>query len=302
MLNRRAFIGTAAAITAGCATNSWGASILDTHTHFYDPSRPQGVPWPPRNDELLYRTVLPAELRRLAEPLGVTGTIGVEASEWVEDNECVLDLARTEPFIKGLVGHLKPGKPNFSRDLERCRSNRLFRGIRVGLWDIPIRSDDFVYIKDLRSDAKYGLTVDVLGGPEQIDRILTLATSIPDLRIVIDHCAGVRVTGGAPDEKWLAGIKTLAVRKNVYMKVSGLVEGTGMTGNAPLAVEFYQPVLDAIWNSFGEDRVIFGSNWPVSARFASYETVLEIVRGYLKNSSASEKYFRKNAERVYVSS
>src|SRR5690606_11408034 len=110
-------------MAAGCASTGEATGevvpggILDSHTHFYDPSRPQGVPWPEKNDAFLYRTVLPDELKSIVKPLGVTGTIVVEASPWVEDNEWVLNLAAREPFIEGLVGHLKPGRPNFARDL-----------------------------------------------------------------------------------------------------------------------------------------------------------------------------------------
>ena len=303
MQNRREFLGALTAVAAGCATMPTEAEgILDTHTHFYDPTRPQGVPWPAKNDEFLYRKVLPEELKAIAKPVGVTGTIVVEASPWVEDNQWILDLARTEPFIKGLVGHLKPGKPDFKSDLGRFAENPLFRGIRVGLWDIPISTSDSSFINDLRLLAQRGLTLDVLGGPEEIQKIAALSLAVPDLRIVVDHCAGVRITGGIPDAKWARGIKTLAKERNIFMKVSGLVEGTGFKNSAPLAVEFYEPTLDLLWNSFGEDRVIFGSNWPVSARFATYNNVIKIVRNYVKSGSAARKYFSKNAERVYLDS
>ena len=72
--------------------------IIDTHTHFYDPSRPQGVPWPGPENELLYRTVLPEHYRQIAEPEGVTGTVVVEASAWLDDNQWILDLAKDDPF------------------------------------------------------------------------------------------------------------------------------------------------------------------------------------------------------------
>ena len=118
-MNRREFLGSALLAAAGCARLRVEEGILDTHTHFYDPTRPEGVPWPGKEDAFLYRTVLPAELKSIAKPLGVTGTIVVEASAWVEDNQWVLNLAKTETFIQGLVGHLKPGKPEFKTDLER---------------------------------------------------------------------------------------------------------------------------------------------------------------------------------------
>ena len=83
---------------AALAAPSSSICVVDTHTHFYDPSRPQGVPWPPKSETTLYRTVLPAEFQKLAEPQGVKGTVVVEASAWVEDNQWVLDLAANDPF------------------------------------------------------------------------------------------------------------------------------------------------------------------------------------------------------------
>jgi L-fuconolactonase len=86
------------------------------------------------------------------------------------------------------------------------------------------------------------------------------------------------------------------------MKVSGLVEGTGRTdGTAPATSALYRPTLDAIWERFGEERLIFGSNWPVSSRFAPYATVIGIVKDYFhrKGPAATRKYFWDNAARVY---
>ena len=321
MHNRRQFLAAlpgAAALAAGCASIGDGTTearrlpratdsvvpggILDTHTHFYDPSRAQGVPWPGKDDKFLYRTVLPHELKSIAQPLGVTGTIVVEASPWVEDNDWVLKLADREPFIEGLVGHLKPGRPNFARDLERFASNEKFRGIRVGLWDIPLAPENKQFITDLEQLALRRRSLDVIGNPEQMVRISQIAAAIPTLRIVIDHCAGVKVTGAAPDADWTNSINMIAQHQNIFMKVSGLVEGTGRENAAPRDVAFYKPVLDVIWDAFGEDRVIFGSNWPVSARFADYWTVLEIVKQYFfaKSERVAAQYFRANARRVYL--
>src|SRR5688572_20837746 len=188
MQNRREFLATlpAAALAAGCATPTKSANknsgILDTHTHFYDPTRPKGVPWPPKDDSVLYRPVLPKELKLIAEPLGVTGTIVVEASSWVEDNDWILELARNEPFIKGLVGHLKPGKPNFAADLKRLSANPLFRGIRVGLWDIPLQPENSEFLRDLKLLAETGLSLDVLGGPKELVRVSQISAHIPELR------------------------------------------------------------------------------------------------------------------------
>jgi predicted TIM-barrel fold metal-dependent hydrolase len=93
-----------------------------------------------------------------------------------------------------------------------------------------------------------------------------------------------------------------ASNKNVFCKVSALVEGTRKTmGDAPKEVEFYKPVLDSLWNVFGEDRLIFGSDWPVSVRAATYATIHKIVHTYFssKGKVAAEKYFMKNAIAAY---
>jgi len=277
--------------------------IIDTHTHFYDPSRPQGVPWPPSDDPVLYRSVLPDEFRRLTQPLGVTGTIVVEASSWIEDNDWVLQLADREPFLLGLVGHLQPGTSEFTSQLERFRTKPRFRGIRTGLWGVSLTVNNEAFVSDLRRLAEHRLALDVLVGPDQLETVALLAAKLPELRIVIDHCANVRVDGKSPPVVWLSGIRAVARHPNVYMKVSGLVEGTGSTnGQAPRDPEFYRPILDAIHETFGQARVVYGSNWPVSNRFASYSTVLGIVSDYFdsKGREAALDYFRRNAARVYL--
>ena len=106
--------------------------IIDTHTHFYDPSRPQGVPWPGPDGGQLYRTVLPEHYRALAEPEGVTGTVVVEASAWLDDNQWILDLAEIDPFIVGLVGHIDPSRDAFADELARYADHPRFCGIRCG--------------------------------------------------------------------------------------------------------------------------------------------------------------------------
>ncbi len=304
---RREFLAASAlgvaTLATGCATASGDSTsgIIDTHTHFYDPTRPQGVPWPPKNDAVLYRAVLPEEFGRLSQPLGVTGTVVVEASPWLEDNQWVLDLAAREKSLAGLVGNIKPGRPAFAAELKRFAANPLLRGLRVGVWE-KSALDDSVVRRDLRLLVERDLALDVLTGPERLAQVASLAAALPSLRIVIDHCANVRIDGKAPPSSWLAGLRACAPHRNVFMKVSGLVEGTGRNdGSAPASPDFYRPTLDAIWESFGADRVIFGSNWPVSSRFASYETVLRIVDEYFtaKGGVAREKYFSKNAARVY---
>lgn len=305
--SRREFLSvaslTTATVLAGCARTPYSPTgIIDTHTHFYDPTRSQGVPWPPKNDALLYRPVYPDEFKRLAQPHGVTGTVVVEASPWLEDNQWVLDWAARDKFLLGLVGNIKPGRSEFRAELQRFAANPLFRGIRVGVWEKSPLAEDASVVRDLKLLAERNLALDVLTAPDQLGAVAKLATAVPDLRIVIDHCANVRVDGQTPPAAWLEGLRACSSHRNVFMKVSGLVEGTGRTdGLAPADTAYYRPVLDAIWESFGENRVIYGSNWPVSARFASYDTVFGIVNEYfgVRGRPALQKYFAANAGVAY---
>lgn len=273
--------------------------IIDTHTHFYDPTRPEGVPWPNPNDKLLYRTVMPDDYKKLAVPEGVTGTVVVEASRWVEDNQWILDLAANEPFIVGFVGNLNPNDDDFEDNLNRFSANPLFRGIRLGGGLMQSLSDANL-VKNIEKLAEKELTLDLLINPDALKHLPALVEHIPTMRVVINHIAGVRVDGNPPDTAWISAIQEAARYPKVYCKVSGLAEHTGQTP-APENVAYYTPTIDVLWNAFGEDRLIYGSNWPVSERFAQYKVVQKIVDNYFsaKGDEVSEKYFWQNAKAAY---
>ena len=136
-MKRRTFLQRVAAATASlAATPLQGATqpsvsrAVDTHTHFYDPTRKQGISWPGK-DSPLYRKVLPKDWLAVASPLGVRETVVVEASPLVEDNAWILELAAEEKCIVGFVGHLSPQDPEFAKHLKRFAANPIFRGIRI---------------------------------------------------------------------------------------------------------------------------------------------------------------------------
>ncbi len=273
--------------------------IIDTHTHYYDPSRPEGVPWPDPNDDVLYRRVLPDDFKALAVPEGVAGTVVVEASPWLEDNQWILDLAADEPFIVGFVGNLDIGDDAFVQRLDRFAANPLYRGIRTHASRL-VGSATNASLAPLRALAERDLQLDLLLRPDDLSTVASVAAEAPDLRIVLDHLAGVRIDGAAPNADWVAGIQSVGERENVYMKVSALVESADDTP-PPDDVAYYAPTLDALWSAFGVDRLIYGSNWPVSERYAPYPTVQRIVDEYFsgKGQEARRKYFRDNSRAAY---
>jgi predicted TIM-barrel fold metal-dependent hydrolase len=144
--------------------------------------------------------------------------------------------------------------------------------------------------------------LDLVGGMEILPFANRLAGEVPDLRIVIDHLAGVAVDGLAPPANWAVQMRALVRRRNVFCKISGLVEGTGRSdGSAARDVEFYRPVLDGMCEMFGPERLIYGSNWPVSERFAPLATVHGIVADYFRGRGrpAEEQVFSRSAKAAY---
>lgn len=277
-----------------------GIEIIDCHTHFYDPARPQGVPWPPK-DSTLYRTVLPKDLRAQEMYRPVTGTVIVEASEWIEDNQWLLDLAKSDPFIVGIVGRLDPAAGVFAEQLKRFALDPLYRGIRI--WEDRVKV--LLHRNELGSFelmAKMGIAADLNGGPEIVSLVESLAKRVPDLTIVLNHIGNVAIESGGVPEGWKVAIRSAAKQPNVYCKISALVEGAARDGKkAPKDLEFYRPTLDVVWDAFGQDRVIYGSNWPVCEFAADYKTVQGLSMEYVsqKGPEALKKFCAANASKAY---
>jgi L-fuconolactonase len=274
--------------------------IVDTHTHFYDPTRPQGVPWPPKNSKL-YRKVMPEDWLSVSRPHGVIETVVVEASPWVEDNQWILDLAAREKSIVGFVGNLDPNDAQFEANVKRFAANPIFRGLRWRADLVRIDANKEVATRGAKLLAEHNLSLDLNGGPDLLLHAADLAAQVPDLRIIINHL-------GAPGDpksmkpEWEANMRKAAAAPNIFMKVSALVEQVKCEeGKAPDDFEYYRPILDPLWDAFGPERLIYGSNWPVSDRGAPYAAVFKIVRDYFgtKDAGTLEKYFWKNALVAY---
>ncbi len=301
-MNRRRFLQTTAAFA--CLPEMTQAAppvtrIIDTHTHFYDPSRPGGVPWPTKGSPL-YRTVLPADWLAVAAPHGVKETVVVEASPLVEDNQWILDLAAKEKSIVGFVGHLDPGDA-FASNLKRFAANPVFRGVRWSGTSLQDTAKQDAVLSGAKALANHGLELDLNGGPSYLPHAAKLAAGVPDLRIVINHLGA----SGDPRSlrpEWKESIRAAAKQPNAFMKVSALVEQVKCDyGKAPTDTTYYLPVLDHLWECFGPERLIYGSDWPVSDKGASYDVVFKVVDEFFrsKGSEACEKYFWKNSLAAY---
>lgn len=303
-MRRRDFLRTVAvgAITSTALAGEKAIRAIDAHTHFYDPTRPEGVPWPGKDDKRLYRPVLPKEFLEVAGKHGVVETVVVEASPWLEDNQWLLDLAAREKCIVGVVGRLDPASEAFARHWERFAKDPLFRGIRLNHDELRKGLEKPLFMQNLRLLLKHDRTLDVNGGPDMPADVARLSQALPDLRVAINHAANLPIDGKRPPAGWLDGMRAAARGKNVFCKVSALVEGAQRQQlKVPTEPAFYRPVLDALWEIYGEDRLIYGSNWPVSENSAGYATVFGVVDGYFQGRSPTvrEKFFRGNAKSAY---
>lgn len=291
--------------------------IIDTHTHFFDPMRPipvgrdRPIPWP-MPESSLYRQTMPPDWEALARPLGIKGTIAVEAgTDWLEDNDWILMMAARHHSIVGLIGNLsgtaiKNGAAvpvwddmtRFRHEVRRLAQNSLFLGMRIG-GNTPandLRSGRYPHFEVL---ADAGLAIDVLG--VSAADVVALAKKVSSLTIVVDHLFNIR-KAESPSASWKSDITALSEPKNIAMKVSGLVEGLDSPHtDSTSALAMLHGALDHVYQSFGSDRLVFGTNWPVSQLKGNMSVVTDIVRRYFepKGADVLAKVFAGNAKKIY---
>ena len=167
----------------------------------------------------------------------------------------------------------------------------------------PIDFSDKTVLKNLAVLAKHDLTMDYLtngGGIPGIEKIDGVARKIPSLRIVVNHCLGWNFDGKAPPRNWVAAVERLAANKNVTCKISGLYQRS-VPQPAPQSVDHYEAVLEVLWKYFGKERLIYGSNWPVTKRTGTYASYVQLVDKFIsqKGQDAREHYYWKNSVAAY---
>jgi L-fuconolactonase len=243
--------------------------------------------------------VLPDDYKELAVPEGVTGTVVIEASFCLQDNQWILDLAKQDPYILGVVGNIIPNRDQFSEELERFSHNPLFKGIRCrNRYFEDVKRGSF--LSDMEILAEKDLELDVIVQEKDLDGVLKLAEYVPELRIVVDHIAHMPIDGKPINPKWIEYYRRIAEFPLIFMKVSALMEQS-IVQPAPVDVDFYRPTLDALLEVFGKDRLIYGSNWPVCERSGNFSNGINIVKVYFKEKGEEifTKYFYKNALTAY---
>jgi predicted TIM-barrel fold metal-dependent hydrolase len=273
--------------------------IIDAHVHFIDLARDEGVVWP-STDSTCYSTFLPADLVAEAEAGMLAGCILVETSARPSDNEWMLQLCEQEPLILGVVANLNPESEHFSDRLQRLLQRTGFVGLRIR----PIDQFDLQSARLAENLQQLGIhqkTVE-LGATsiERLHQFTHLAKGMPDTLCILDHLGHPAISGANPNPQWLAAIKAFARNDNAICKVSGML-GFALDQPASLILEYYRPHLDALFDQFGQERLVFGSNWPTARAAGSYQAALILLEQFFesKNDEAVESFFSGNAQQVY---
>jgi predicted TIM-barrel fold metal-dependent hydrolase len=308
-LDRRTFIAAAGvaaqSVTMGrfarAAESNGTIPIIDAHIHLFDPNRPQGTPadFPGPTGK---SGSFPTAYKRLSAPLGVVGAVHIEASDWVEDNLWALETCAGDDIMVGAVGNLNPQVPQFGEYLERYHRNPMFRGIRYGnIWgyDLVGQSKNRVVLDRLKLLAQADLVMDsATPNIALLQALIRVTDAVPELRIVIDHLPGF----DPPPEAMAVYdglLREFKQRPSVFVKLSQIIHP--VNGKVSTSVLDYKAKLDHVAETFGEDRVLFGSDYPNSDSWSPVDNVFRVAKEYYASKSieAAEKYFWGNSLRAY---
>jgi L-fuconolactonase len=269
---------------------------VDAHQHFWQWSKG----WFSRPEAVLSRDYLPEDLEPLIKTRGIDKTILVQTSPLVAETDFLLGLAETASFIGGVVGWLDLESSDFPDALETYRRNRYFVAVRPMLQSLP--EDDWILrprvLESLSLIAETGVAFDFLTFTRHLPYVLQVLDKIPRLRAVMDHLSKPEISAGTM-QPWQDLMREVALHKNVHCKLSGMMtEADPRNWN----LEQLRPYADHVMEYFGAERVMFGSDWPVSLLAASYATVLTTTRALVTSSlgsNAEQAVFGDNAARFY---
>jgi L-fuconolactonase len=270
---------------------------LDAHQHFWRFDAAQ-YPWM-KPDWPIRRDFLPPDLEPLLAQAGLDGSIAVQARQTIEESRWLLQSADQHALIKGVVGWVDLRSDCVEDQLAELSRHPRFVGVRHVVQDEPderflLRPD---FLRGLGLLTQFNLTYDLLVFPKQLAAAIEIARQLPEQPFVLDHAAKPFIRDGTLSP-WREQIRELARAANVACKISGLVTEARWSG---WQREDFRPYLDVVFEAFGVDRLMFGSDWPVCLLAARYEEVFEIVEEYTRQFSEEDRarIFGGNASRFY---
>jgi len=260
---------------------------IDSHHHFWK-YNPAEYSWIDDAMSAIRRDFLAADLAREIEHANVDAVISVQARQSLDETRWLLELARANAFIAGVVGWLPMVSPSAGDHLDALLADA--RGKLVGLRHVlQAEPDDYAFDAHftviLRQLALQNLSYDILILERQLPSAIALVDRHPNLTFVLDHLAKPRIKDGAISP-WRERIGELAKRPNVYCKISGMVTEADYRAWTP---DQLRPYVDVALESFGPHRLMFGSDWPVCLVACDYTRWANIVRGFIQTLSPTEQ-------------
>ena len=258
---------------------------IDSHQHFwkFDPVRHA---WIDSSMQNIAKDFLPKDLKPLLETNLMDGCIAVQADQSETETEFLLKLAEENSFIKGVVGWVDLSAEDLSKRLEVFSKNPLFKGVRHVL---QAEKEGFMlkdpFLRGISELKNFNLTYDILIYPNQLEEARLLIEKNPDQPFVLDHLAKPYIKQ-QKIKNWASDIKELAKYKNVYCKLSGMVTEADWNH---WQFENFKKYLSVAFDTFGSDRLMFGSDWPVCLLAGSYEHVVKIIDLFIENLEQEEK-------------
>jgi len=314
-LSRRAFLACAAGAAAVAAIDGARAQspsvdnipIIDAHIHLFDGTRPLGAVYMGSQAyRAISKTSLPSMYAALARPTGIVGAIVVESSGWIDDNLWYLEQCNAGKIMVGVSGTLDPSQADFGKYVTHFQKDPLYRAIRASRFYAADGASgkvalDPVQVANLKLLAQADLALDTANPSMNLMQAnVLLADAIPNLRIIMDHLPSFDPT---PDGQaaYEAVVKDMADRPNIFVKLTEVYHPR-LTDN--VIVKDYEPLrarLEYLYDAFGEDRVIFGTDYPNSYGVATIPEEVGLMKQFFasKSREAAEKYFWKNSARVY---
>lgn len=272
-------------------------NIIDAHLHTWDLDV-SDYAWLGPQHGPLHRTFSPEEAGRELAAAGVGHAVLVQAEDSLTDTRHLLAVARAHPWVHGVVGWVQLDAPDgVTGQLDELAAPEL-RGIRHLVHDDP--RSDFLDLEPVRRSlahvAARGLAFDVPDAwPRHLDAVARLAAALPELTVVVDHLAKPP-RGGDELAAWEASLRTVAERPNTVAKVSGLQ----MPGQ-PLTAEALRPVVHLALETFGVDRLMYGSDWPMTVPHGGYATTFAVIEELVGELSPQEQaaLWHGTATRIY---
>jgi L-fuconolactonase len=271
---------------------------VDAHQHFwlFDKERHAWI-----NDamQVIQKDFMPVDLQPILQQNNIDGCVLVQVDQTEKENTFQLNNATQYDFIKGVVGWVDLQADNIEDRLQYYQQFEKMKGFRHILQGEKDRA------LMLRPAFKYGIsllnkcnyTYDILIFPDQLKYVFELVKAFPGQRFVIDHIAKPYIKDQKIEE-WRKDLFLFKSCANVYCKTSGMVTEAHWK---QWKNEDFTPYLDAVVETFGTGRIMFGSDWPVCLVAASYERMLGLVQKYFASFSKDEQdaFFGGNAIQFY---